>query len=61
VGGNPCIVEQVTEIQVVELQHALEHFGRKSTRQAIESSLAAHRETFETKARNRDKFVSLKR
>jgi len=56
-----AIVEQTSEIQVIELQHALEHFGKKSTRQAIESALAAHKETFETKSRGREKFVSLKR
>ncbi len=56
-----AIVEQVSEIQVVELQHALEHFGKKTSRQAIESALASHKETFETKTRNRDKLVSLKR
>lgn len=55
-----AIVEQVTEIQVVELQAALEHFHRKVSRQAVESALASHRETFETKTRNREKFVSLK-
>lgn len=56
-----AIVEQVSEIQVIELQHALEHFGKNNSRQAIESALASHRETFETKTRNREKFVSLKR
>jgi hypothetical protein len=56
-----AIVEQVSEIQVVELQQALAYFGKKASRQAIESALASHKETFETKAKNRDKFVSLKR
>jgi len=56
-----AILEQVSEIQVVELQAALEYFGKKSSRQAIESALASHKERFETKTRNRDKFVSLKR
>ena len=56
-----AIVEQVTEIQVVDLQDALLHFGKKASRQAIESALASHRETFETKTRSREKFVSLKR
>lgn len=55
------ILEQTSEIQVVELQHALAHFGRNTSRQAIESALAAHKETFETKPRGREKFVSLKR
>jgi hypothetical protein len=56
-----AVVEQVEEIQVVELQDALEHFGQKASRQAIESALASHREIFETKTRGREKFVSLKR
>ena len=56
-----AIVEQVTEIQVVDLQDALLHFGKKASRQAIESALASHKETFETKTRSREKFVSLKR
>jgi hypothetical protein len=56
-----AIVEQVAEIQVVDLQETLEYFGRIASRQAIESALASHKETFETKTRNREKFVSLKR
>lgn len=60
-GLMAAIVEQVPEIQVVDLQAALEYFGRKASRQAVESALASHKETFETKTRNREKFVSLKR
>jgi len=56
-----AIVEQTTEVQVVELQDALEYFKIKASRQAIESALASHKETFETKTRGREKFVSLKR
>jgi hypothetical protein len=56
-----AIVEQTTEVQVVDLQDALEYFEIKASRQAIESALASHKETFETKTRNREKFVSLKR
>lgn len=56
-----AIVEQVPEIQVVDLQAALEYFGKKASRQAIESALASHKDVFETKTRNREKFVSLKR
>jgi hypothetical protein len=56
-----AIVEQATELQVVDLQDALAYFKIKASRQAIESALAAHKETFETKTRNREKFVSLKR
>jgi len=56
-----AIVEQTTELQVVDLQDALEYFKIKASRQAIESALASHKETFETKTRGREKFVSLKR
>ena len=56
-----AIIEQVSELQVVDLQDALTHFGIDASRQAIESALVSHKETFETKVRNRDKFVSLKR
>jgi hypothetical protein len=56
-----AIVEQATELQVVDLQDALEYFKIKASRQAIESALAAHKETFETKVRSREKFVSLRR
>ena len=55
------ILAQVSEIQVIDLQDALLHFGKKASRQAIESALASHKETFEAKTRNREKFVSLKR
>jgi len=56
-----AIVEQVPEIQVVELQDALAHFGKKASRQSVESALASHKEAFETIRRGRNKFVSLKR
>jgi hypothetical protein len=56
-----AIVEQVSEIQVIDLQNTLAYFGRKCTRQAVESALAAHKETFDTEVRSREKFVSLKR
>jgi hypothetical protein len=56
-----AVIEQVSELQVVDLQDALTHFGIIASRQAIESALASHKETFETKVRSRDKFVSLRR
>jgi hypothetical protein len=55
------VLEQVTELQVVDLQDTLLHFGKKVTRQSIESALGAHKDVFHTVTRNRDKFVSLKR
>jgi hypothetical protein len=54
-----AIVEQVSEIQVVELQDVLTFFGVKASRQSIESALASHGETFKTVPRGRSKFVSL--
>jgi hypothetical protein len=56
-----AIVEQVSDLQVIDLQDTLTHFGIDASRQAIESALASHKETFETKVRGRDKFVSLMR
>jgi hypothetical protein len=56
-----AILEQTSESLVVDLQDALEYFDMKASRQAIESALASHKETFETKMRTGDKFVSLKR
>jgi hypothetical protein len=55
-----AIVEQKPGIQVIELQLALEHFGRKTSRQAIESALMTHKNEFETKIVGREKFVRLK-
>jgi len=55
------ILEQVSELQVIDLQDVLLHFGKRTSRQAIESALASHKETFETKTLKREKFVSLKR
>jgi len=55
------ILEQVSELQVIDLQDVLLHFGKMASRQAIESALASHKETFETKTLKREKFVSLKR
>jgi RNAse (barnase) inhibitor barstar len=56
-----AIVEQVTEIQVVDLQETLAFFKKKASRQAIESALASHKDVFVTRTRGREKFVSLKR
>ncbi len=56
-----AIVEQVPDIQVIELQRALEYFDIPTSRQAIESALAKHTEIFAIKPRGRQKFVSLKR
>jgi hypothetical protein len=55
------ILEQVSDIQVVELQLILEQLGKKVSRQAIESALATHKNLFSIRTRGREKFVSLKR
>jgi hypothetical protein len=55
-----AIVEQVSEIQVVDLEETLAYFHKKASRQAIESALASHKEIFQTKTRGRKRFVSLK-
>ena len=54
------IVEQKPGIEVSELQLALEHFGRKASRQALESAFDSHRDVFEVETRGREKTVSLK-
>ncbi len=54
------IAEQVSPVQVIDIEHILEHCGRKTSRQAIDSALNAHKDVFEIKLRGREKFVSLK-
>lgn len=56
-----AIVEQISEIQIYELQHVLEQLGKKVSRQAVESAIDTHKSLFVTKIRGREKFVSLKR
>ncbi len=55
------VLEHTGEIQLFELQHTLEQFGKKVTRGAIESAVITHRDKFRAVTRNRDRFVSLKR
>jgi hypothetical protein len=55
------ILEQVEEMQIVELQHALAKHGRNASRQAIESALRTHAVVFETRSRGREKFAALKK
>ena len=40
------VLEQAPEMQVVELQHVLEQLGRRTSRQAIESAMATHKNVF---------------
>ena len=54
------IAEHVSPVQVIDIEHILEHCGRKASRQAIDSALNTHKDVFEIKLRGREKFVSLK-
>jgi hypothetical protein len=54
------IVRQVTEMQIVELEHTLPHFGISISRQAIESALKTHKDVFRVRKQGREKFVSVK-
>ena len=56
-----AVLEHTGEIQLFELQHVLEQFGKKITRGAVESAVATHRDKFQAKTRGRERFVSLKR
>jgi hypothetical protein len=55
------ILKHSGEIQLVELQHALEPFGQSVTRGAIESAIKTHSDVFQARTRGRERFVSLKR
>jgi len=54
------IAEHISPVHVIDIEHILEHCGRKSSRQAIDSALNTHKDVFEIKLRGREKFVSLK-
>jgi len=56
-----AVLEQAGEIQLYELLHVLEQFGKKVTRGAIESAIKTHPKVFQARSRNRERFVSLKR
>jgi hypothetical protein len=55
------VLEHTGEIQLFELLHVLEHFGKKVTRGAIESAIQTHSKVFQARTRGRDRFISLKR
>jgi hypothetical protein len=50
----------VREAQVGNIAHFLEWIGLTSNRQAIESAINTHKETFEIEKRGREKFISLR-
>jgi len=55
------ILEQVPELRIVELHQMLQKLGFKASRQAVESAIDYHKETFQTRAtEKREKFVSLR-
>lgn len=55
------ILEQVSELRIVELHKHLQKLGFKASRQAVESAIDYHKETFQTRAtEKREKFVSLR-
>jgi hypothetical protein len=56
-----AVLEHTGEIQLFELQHVLEQFGKKVTRGAVESAVTTHPDKFQAKTRGRERFVSLKR
>jgi len=56
-----AIMEHTGEIQLYELQHVLEQFGKKVTRGAVESAVATHPDKFQARTKGRERFVSLKR
>jgi hypothetical protein len=53
------IVRQTSEIRMIELENALNKFGAKATRSAIDSALTVHKNEFHVFWRGREKYVSL--
>jgi hypothetical protein len=56
-----AILEHTGEIQLFELQHVLEQFGKAVTRGAIESAIKTHPQQLQARTRGRERFVSLRR
>jgi hypothetical protein len=54
------VLRQVPEMQVIDLEFALKDLGVKTTRQAIDSAVAAHSKVFSARKEGREKFISLK-
>jgi len=55
-----AVLEHTGEIQLYELQHVLEQFGKKVTRGAIESAVITHPKKFHARTRGRERSISLK-
>ena len=47
------------KIRMIELENALNSFGTKASRSAIDSALSVHKDTFHVFWRGREKYVSL--
>jgi len=56
-----AVLQETGEIQLFELQHVLEQFGKKVTRRAIENAIVVHGSEFRAVSKGRERFVSLKR
>lgn len=54
------VVRQIPEIQVVDAEGTLRALGIKTSRQAVESAIATHRDVFSVRMRGREKYISLK-
>jgi hypothetical protein len=59
--GIGLILEQKAEVRIAELHRLLQRVGFTVSRQAVESAIDYHKETFQTRAtEKREKFVSLR-
>ena len=56
-----AVLQETGEIQLFELQHVLEQFGKKVTRRAIENAITAHGSEFRAVSKGRERFVLLRR
>lgn len=54
------IVRQTEELRIVELVNIMESLKVKTSRQAMEAAIDAHRRTFHIRRSGREKFVSLR-
>jgi hypothetical protein len=54
------VLEHTGETRIFELQTMLTQFNIRPTRQAIESAIETHKDIFEVRKEEREKYVSLK-
>ena len=54
------IVRQVEELRIVELEDVMRALKVKTSRQAMEAAIDAHKRTFQIRRSGREKFVALK-